>query len=189
MTDPASGATDWQPVTLAPALRDEAKAALATIGRVMTQMVDQDAVRQWVGSLGVLTASGAMGSGDAEAKLDSYPSMLAGRYPAVIFTRDALDRAARQFKFFPSYAELTERLDGEVLRRNRASRKLERLIRGPRQMPAPAAPSLPAQSTEAILKRAGEAVSAPKGRASAEVSPASAEQLAGWAREIGIDAL
>jgi hypothetical protein len=65
-------------------------------------------VRQWLTALGVLVA-GSMTAGDAKAKVGAYAPML--DHPACCYTRETLEEAGREFKFFPSFSEVAAFLD------------------------------------------------------------------------------
>ena len=91
---------------------------------------DGRSIAEWVGKLGILVA-GNMTADDARAKMAAYGSMLAGQYPRAMLTRDVLDRAARAFKWFPSYSELSEHLDREFRRMQHERRRLEALAGEP----------------------------------------------------------
>lgn len=59
---------------------------------------------EWLSSLGLLVA-GQMTAEDARARVTAYVAML--EFPAECFTRATLKAAAEQFRFWPSFAELT----------------------------------------------------------------------------------
>jgi hypothetical protein len=63
------------------------------------------ALEEWLGKLGLLCA-GNMAAGDAMAKMGAYARMLT--IPECLLTRNTLDAAGREFKWFPSYGELAE---------------------------------------------------------------------------------
>lgn len=65
----------------------------------------------WVSRLSMRTI--ARDDGYSEAGWLAEHAALVGRYPASIVTEEALDRAARRFKFRPGYQELADFLDGE----------------------------------------------------------------------------
>lgn len=67
-------------------------------------------LRRWLTSLGTLVAAN-LTLEDARARVSAYTSLLAPVSGAL--TEDSLDRAGRKFKWFPSYAEIAEFLDGE----------------------------------------------------------------------------
>lgn len=66
-------------------------------------------VGDWLARLGVLVA-GNLSAADARIKIAAYAADL--RYPALCFTDQTRADAAKAFKFFPSFAELSEFLDG-----------------------------------------------------------------------------
>jgi len=179
----------WHPpAVVTPEQRAAAKAALGErLLALATNVTGRQAV-EWVLSLAMLTAGRAMSTEDAKARATAYASMLAD-YPAAVLTRESLQRAATDFKFFPSYAELVERLDVEVRRLKREQRKLEQLA----EVIAP--PTREQSTIRAAVRpmpgaRKSDAVKAePKPeKASAIVQPASAEQLAEWAKACGVPA-
>jgi len=120
---------EWKPPAVIPdSLRAEARGVLARVD--LENKADGRSIAEWVGKLGILVA-GNMTADDARAKMAAYGSMLAGQYPRAMLTRDGLDRAARAFKWFPSYSELSEHLDREFRRMQRERRRLEALAGEP----------------------------------------------------------
>lgn len=71
----------------------------------------KEALAKWLNSLGVLCA-GKMSAQDAAAKLQAYSAML--EVPASILTKTTLDEAAREFQWFPSYAEISQFLEAKA---------------------------------------------------------------------------
>lgn len=69
---------------------------------------DPKIIRDWLKALGVLTA-GNMSLAEVAAKVAANAALLSA-YPAWAFSPGSLDAMAREFKFFPSYAELSESL-------------------------------------------------------------------------------
>lgn len=67
----------------------------------------------WLSALWDITAHEKLDADSQDQKLDILNAMIA-EYPGVIFTRDSLTRAARQFKFWPAFMELSEFLDNEA---------------------------------------------------------------------------
>lgn len=64
--------------------------------------------RKWLLTLGLLTA-GKMPVDEAKARVAAYASLL-DDYPDEVFSRQNLKLAAGTFKWFPSFAELTDLL-------------------------------------------------------------------------------
>lgn len=71
----------------------------------------QDVFRKWLASLGTLCA-GNVGLADAEAKITAYAAMFEA--PIGLLNKTTLDRAAREFKFFPTYGEIVEFFEEEA---------------------------------------------------------------------------
>jgi hypothetical protein len=68
-----------------------------------------DVAKKWLISLGTLCA-GAMPLDEAQTRITAYSTVLCGQFAPHVFTQRSLERAARQFKFFPCCAELAEML-------------------------------------------------------------------------------
>lgn len=66
-------------------------------------------VRKWLLSLGTLCA-GSMPVEEARMRVAAYASMLSEQFGPHAFTQGSLEKVARESKFFPSYAEVAERL-------------------------------------------------------------------------------
>lgn len=79
--------------------------------RVALEKSPREATAKWLIRLGTLCA-GQTSVADAKLKIVEYIALL--DYPVGCFTDQTLDAAARKFKWLPSYAELTEFLDGEA---------------------------------------------------------------------------
>lgn len=92
-----------------------------------------DVVKRWLVALGNLVA-GKTSAEDAAAKVSAFASMLVD-YPAHAFTKASLDKAGRKFKWLPSYAELTEFLDAEVLGLRTRAQRMHQIISGPAGKP------------------------------------------------------
>lgn len=170
----------WSPpAVLEPAVRNEARDLLAQVNCALSDHADSQAIAAWVGKLGILVA-GSMTADDARAKMAGYGSMLAGRYPRALLSRDVLDRCARAFKWFPSYSELADRLDLEHQRLKREQKRLEALV-GRAEGPAPT----PVRRLVAdVVKPVVPKREPPPEKASAIVHPPSAEQIAEWAKAV-----
>jgi len=72
---------------------------------------DQATVAKWLTSLGVLCA-GQTTASDAKTKIAAYAPLM--DYPASVLTKQTLQDAGRAFKWFPSFAEVSEFLDGRT---------------------------------------------------------------------------
>lgn len=91
--------------------RAHAATAAAHLEQSLAVESDADGVAKWLGQLGILTA-GKMTADDARMRLAAYAALL--EHPAGCFTKGSLKRAAVKFTWFPSFAEVSEFLDGEV---------------------------------------------------------------------------
>jgi hypothetical protein len=116
-----------RPVPVSAEVRDAARKALPALTATMRRASD-GTVKKWLASLGVLTA-GKVGAADARAKITAYAAML--EHPEMCFTGTSLKTAARAFKWFPSYSEVAEFLDGECREERAALRRLKRIAEGP----------------------------------------------------------
>lgn len=83
-------------------------------------------MEEWLASLGPLVA-GNISVEDARAKLAAYCGML--EYPAACFTKASLAKAAKRFKFFPTFSELTEFLDAQHADLRVKRQRLEAIVR------------------------------------------------------------
>lgn len=90
----------------------EIQAAKGRLGRAeaLLRPADKQLLKRWLSALGVLCA-GQMTAADAKAKIGAYVPLLDA--PAAVLTKRTLQDAGRQFKWFPSFAELSEFLDGQ----------------------------------------------------------------------------
>lgn len=68
----------------------------------------RDLARKWLSSLGTLTA-GRMPAEEARSKLIAYSEFF--DHPSGAFTKETLRLAAKEFKWFPSFSELSTFLD------------------------------------------------------------------------------
>lgn len=97
----------YQPDPIRAAARDEAKRLLDIIETPCPPHV----AAQWLGQLGILTA-GKMTADDAKVRLSAYAAML--EHSVGCFTKASLRKAATKFTWFPSFAEVSAFLDGEL---------------------------------------------------------------------------
>ena len=132
-----------RPPTFPERLRPAAESALAAVNAELVPASDA-ALRKWLSSLAVLVAGGRSSAEDAEIKLNAYAGMLQGKMPVCAFTRDTLDRAARRFKFLPSYAELTEFLSSVVSPKTARASRLAYVLK----LPLPEPPGQPPTQEE-----------------------------------------
>lgn len=132
-----------RPSTFPVRLRPAAESALAAVNAELVPASDA-ALRKWLSSLAVLVAGGRSSAEDAEIKLKAYAAMLDGKMPVCAFTRDTLDRAARKFKFLPSYAELTELLSAIVSPKTARANRLAYVLK----LPPPEPPRQPPTQEE-----------------------------------------
>lgn len=133
----------WSPpASVTPDMRDD---ALATLRRLDVAMAPSpiETTRKWLAALGNLVAS-RHGASEAQQAVRTYAAML--DYPASCFTRDTLRAAARQFKFWPAFAELAEFLDALVADQRALRDRLEALCRLPVSDAPPATKADPARS-------------------------------------------
>ena len=98
------------PANLSPEIIAEAKALIQS-AELENEPAPEKIKAKWLASLGTLCAGKATVS-EIQSQLVAYASMV--DYPETAFTKTTLDKAARNFKWFPSYAELTEFLDAET---------------------------------------------------------------------------
>ncbi len=170
--------TRWLPSKVVP---DEIRRAAALACSERVALLAVKATRritlEWVVSLGVLTAGRALSIADAKTKASAYADILAEAYPAAVFTVHTLRAAASEFRFFPSFAELVERLDMEVRKLNRERDRLAILAR-PTPEPEPAL----------IVEDAGTPMPPQRKAVTSPVlsHPLSKEQLDAWARGVDI---
>lgn len=109
--------------------KSEAVEAAAALDEAMKPAPDEAAER-WLEALGVLTATNP-DDRDARLKIHAMSRMLT--FPARCYNRSSLDAAARKFRFFPSYAEITAHLEGEAAEAKTLRHQLRRLIALPVQ--------------------------------------------------------
>lgn len=120
--------TGWTPLKLSAEARRDADRHLDMLTDLSTP-VAPDLAAHWLFKLGVLTSSGRMTPQEAAMKLDAYPGMLARKpYPAACFTPETLEKAASTFRFFPTYAELTDFLDQQCRLFDRNLDRVSRLV-------------------------------------------------------------
>lgn len=119
-----------KPDTFPAALHQIAWSELAEV-REALRPASKATIRKWLASLAVLVAGGRTTADDAKIKLDAYVAMMEGHMPVCAFTRDSLDRAARKFKFLPSYAELVELLSAVTDPKRGRERRLVHVLNLP----------------------------------------------------------
>jgi hypothetical protein len=114
---------EWtRPQSLTSAEIQSARGRLSR-AEALLKPADKALVQKWLQALGVLCA-GQMTAADAKAKIGAYVPLLDA--PASVLNRRTLADAGRAFKWFPSFAELSEFLDGRtwVMRKLAARLKL-----------------------------------------------------------------
>jgi hypothetical protein len=82
-------------------------------------------MKQWLTSLGMLTA-GQMSAEDAKMKMAAYLPLI-NMPPAAILTKRTLADAGREFKWFPSFAELEAFLSNRAWPLHVLAARLKRL--------------------------------------------------------------
>jgi hypothetical protein len=87
-----------------------AKARLLA-AEALLRPADQKTLTQWLTTLGILCA-GQMSAEDAKVKMMAYVPLMDA--PAAVLTKQTLQDAGREFKWFPSFQELTAFLDGRT---------------------------------------------------------------------------
>lgn len=113
--------------------RDEAAARASMIEIVQMRTAETDGIRRWLIALGnAVAASSALTETDVQAKVGVLIGLL-DDYPAGVFTKASLRRAAQRFKFFPAFAELAKLLDEEA---RDLSAKRDRLLAVAKAQPA-----------------------------------------------------
>jgi hypothetical protein len=85
---------------------------------------DKQLVAKWLGALGVLCA-GQLTAADAKVKIAAYAPLL--DCPASVLTKRTLADAGRAFKWFPSFAEVSEFLDGRTWAMRKLAARLKQL--------------------------------------------------------------
>lgn len=105
----------WQmPATLTAETIAEAQEQLAWVENVQLAEAATSAVRGWLLLLGNATASSSkLTPEDVKVKISAMLTLL-DDYPAGVFTKASLKRAARRFRFFPGFEELAPVLDEEA---------------------------------------------------------------------------
>lgn len=125
---------EWQrPAIVSAPLRNQAAAALAKWPERYAP-ADMGRKLEWLVRLGLLVA-GSFTPADAKAKAEAMAEAL--EHPVCCFGDHALKRAAAQFKFWPSFAELKEALDAELYRQKTFEARLHALLRPNPALEAP----------------------------------------------------
>lgn len=173
----------WEPpAVIDDATRIEAGRALGDRNRLLEAKASTLQAKEWILSLVMLTGGKQLSTDDAKAKGAAYAAMLV-EYPAVLFTRENLQKAAGEFKFFPAYSELAERLDKWLGRLKREQKRLQLLAAVPEAKTASVIRSAVRPMPGSVPQEA-RAKPPQKPKASAEVSPASPEQIAEWTKAL-----
>jgi hypothetical protein len=85
---------------------------------------DKQTLAKWLATLGVLCA-GQMSADDAKTKIAAYVPLL--DVPAAILTKQTLQDAGREFKWFPSFAELAAFMDRQSWPLRKLAARLRRI--------------------------------------------------------------
>jgi hypothetical protein len=112
-------------------------------------------MRQWLIALGNVCA-GQISKDDAGNKINAYVKLFE-ELPISIFSKATLREAAEQFKFFPSFAEISAFLKARAFRAHQAHERLEALANTQPREPkseerAPLTDEQKAQFDEAMAK-------------------------------------
>ncbi|QCN95864.1 hypothetical protein D3093_11675 [Azospirillum argentinense] len=150
----------WKPpANVPPALAVEAREQLARLREVQLAPAELTSIRGWLVALGnAVASSSALAPEDVEVKIAALLGLL-DEYPAGVFTRATLKRAAQKFTFFPSFAELSKLLDEEESTLNVKRERLRQIIdaakrpSGEPEEELPAGPRVLSAETEALLRR------------------------------------
>jgi len=108
-------------------VRNEAMRKLSEAEAVLVK-ASTETVRRWLLTLGALTA-GKMSVRDAEVKITAYQNFI--DHPEKCFTEATLKSAARRFKWFPSFSEVSLFLDRECRDERVLARRLRNIADGP----------------------------------------------------------
>ena len=127
----------WAPPRSVPeAVRVEAEARVAALGRSLEVMAPLERLEQWLIALGSVVApsKGAADRDAAEMKIRALASVFADSVPAGVVTATGpeatIRKAAKRFRFFPSAAELSEFFDGEAAALREELRRLRVVAEG-----------------------------------------------------------
>jgi len=112
------------PVVKSEEVKAEAERLLPKV-RAALERADRGTMEKWLIALGNLVA-GKTSVDEAKMKIGAYSTML--DYPDRCFTDKTLRDAARKFRWFPSYSEVCELLDEEVVGLRRLARNLRRTV-------------------------------------------------------------
>ena len=147
----------WKlPAVIPAAMAGEARQQLAYIDAVQMATAETTTVRGWLIALGnAVASSSAMAAEDVQTKVAAMLSLL-DDYPAGVFTKATLKRAAKRFTFFPAYAELAKLLDeeqGELRAKRDKMRKIaEGVGRAQDEDEGPAGPRTLSDATQKLME-------------------------------------
>lgn len=120
----------WKlPAVISDDMRSEADTASRVLWRALRPSRIAD-VELWLASLGSLTAS-RKDADDADAAIRAMAGVL-DDVPVAVLTQDTLRKAAKRFKWWPSYAELGEFLDAEKSVLERRLKRLRAIVDAPK---------------------------------------------------------
>ena len=115
----------WNPPEIVtPALAQEAMNYADDLKWALNRAADREHVRKWLNSLGTLVA-GQMPLAEAKTRVGHYATLM--DFPNAVYTRETLKKAGERFKWFPSFAELSELLSGETQKLRDKAARAERL--------------------------------------------------------------
>ena len=127
-------ALTWRlPERITPELIAQAKRLLPAAEEALKPAPRQKA-KDWLAMLGTLCA-GQMSAADAKAKIGVYVPLLEA--PELVLSRDTLREAGERFKWFPSYAEISEFLAEKVGPMKQLRARLEAIANARPSLPPP----------------------------------------------------
>jgi len=127
-------ALTWRlPERITPELIAQAKRLLPAAEEALKPAPRQKA-RDWLAMLGTLCA-GQMSAADAKAKIGVYVPLLEA--PESVLTRDTLRQAGERFKWFPSFAEISDFLAERVGPMRALRARLEAIANAKPSLPPP----------------------------------------------------
>ena len=125
----------WKlPAVVTSEMRSDADAASRVLWRALRPASMADA-ELWLASLGSLTIS-RKDADDAEAAIRAMAGLL-DDVPVAVLTQEVLRKAAKKFKWWPSFAELAEFLDTEKAELERRLKRLRSIAEAPETSSAP----------------------------------------------------
>jgi hypothetical protein len=134
----------WKPPAVVSAVMvSEAGQHIAFMDAVQFATAETSTVKAWLIALGnAVASSSALTADDVQAKVSALLTLLED-YPAGVFTKATLKRAATRFTFFPAFAELAKVLDDEAAALRLKRGRLEKIASGGGGAPAAPADDAP----------------------------------------------